>query len=185
MQVRAHVPFVQPVAYKCSRKQWSQAHYPPRLYRLGHRTSPACNLGLKDDAIQGLRAQPAQVVVYHGAKRATTVAQLAGADVVLTTYSIIESEHRRHMMPGKVTCRYCKHKFYTDRLRLHLKCASKIKLFEVSWIGKCSFTIDTHIMKSNPEGISSRSKTFNVVRSHCHHLQRKGAGCYESFHGRR
>ena len=62
--------------------------------------------------------------MYHGAKRATTAAQLAGADVVLTTYSIIESEHRRHMMPGKVTCRYCKHKFYTDRLRLHLKRAS-------------------------------------------------------------
>ena len=46
---------------------------------------------------------------------------MAEADVVLTTYSIIESEHRRHMMPGKVACRYCKQKFYADRLRLHLK----------------------------------------------------------------
>lgn len=67
-----------------------------------------------------------QVVVYHGAKRATTSAELASADVVLTTYSIIESEHRRHMMPGKVACRYCNHKFYADRLRLHLKCASAL-----------------------------------------------------------
>ena len=65
----------------------------------------------------------AQVLVYHGAKRPSSVAELAGADVVLTTYSIIESEHRRHMMPGKVACRYCKQKFNADRLRLHLKCA--------------------------------------------------------------
>jgi len=43
--------------------------------------------------------------------------------VVLTTYAIIEAEHRRYMMPGKVQCRYCKGKFYPDRLRLHLKCA--------------------------------------------------------------
>ena len=62
-----------------------------------------------------------QVVVYHGAKRAVSPAELAEADVVLTTYSIVEVEHRRHMMPGKVACRYCKQKFYADRLRLHLK----------------------------------------------------------------
>ena len=64
-----------------------------------------------------------QVVVYHGSKRATCPEELAEADVVLTTYAIIESEHRRFMMPGKVACRYCKGKFYPDRLRLHLKCA--------------------------------------------------------------
>ena len=49
-----------------------------------------------------------QVVVYHGAKRTTLPAELAEADVVLTTYAIIEAEHRRYMMPGKVSCRYCK-----------------------------------------------------------------------------
>lgn len=64
--------------------------------------------------------------MYHGAKRATSAAELSGADVVLTTYSIIENEHRRHMMPGKLACRYCKQKFYADRLRLHLKCASAL-----------------------------------------------------------
>ena len=66
---------------------------------------------------------PFQVVVYHGAKRTTRPAELAEADVVLTTYAIVEAEHRRYMMPGKVQCRYCKGKFYPDRLRLHLKCA--------------------------------------------------------------
>ena len=65
---------------------------------------------------------PLQVVVYHGAKRTTQPAELAEADVVLTTYAIVEAEHRRYMMPGKVQCRYCRGKFYPDRLRLHLKC---------------------------------------------------------------
>ena len=36
-----------------------------------------------------------QVLVYHGAKRSTSTEELEGADVVLTTYSIIENEFRR------------------------------------------------------------------------------------------
>jgi len=45
-------------------------------------------------------------VVYHGAKRgAVTAAELAAADVVLTTYSTIEADFRRHCMPAKVGCR--------------------------------------------------------------------------------
>ena len=35
-----------------------------------------------------------QVVVYHGAKRSVDPAVLARADVVLTTYSTIESDYR-------------------------------------------------------------------------------------------
>ena len=36
-----------------------------------------------------------QVMVYHGAKRSTSTEELEQADVVLTTYSIIENEFRR------------------------------------------------------------------------------------------
>ena len=43
-----------------------------------------------------------QVVIYHGGKRTTDPAELAAADVVLTTYSIVESEFRRNCLPGKV-----------------------------------------------------------------------------------
>jgi DNA repair protein RAD16 len=43
--------------------------------------------------------------VYHGAKRgATCRADLEGADVVLTTYSTIEADFRRTMMPPKIAC---------------------------------------------------------------------------------
>jgi DNA repair protein RAD16 len=64
-----------------------------------------------------------QVVIYHGGKRTSDPAELAAADVVLTTYSIVESEFRKNCLPGKVACRYCNTKMYPDRLRLHLKCA--------------------------------------------------------------
>jgi DNA repair protein RAD16 len=63
-----------------------------------------------------------QVVIYHGGKRTSDPAELAAADVVLTTYSIVESEFRKNCLPGKVACRYCNTKMYPDRLRLHLKC---------------------------------------------------------------
>lgn len=62
-----------------------------------------------------------QVVVYHGNKRTTDLRLLADADVVLTTFSIVESEHRRNCLPGKVPCRYCRTRMLPDRLRLHLK----------------------------------------------------------------
>lgn len=62
-----------------------------------------------------------KVVVYHGGKRTSDPGELAAADVVLTTYSIVESEFRKNCLPGKVPCRYCKTKMYPDRLRLHLK----------------------------------------------------------------
>jgi hypothetical protein len=46
------------------------------------------------------------VVVYHGPRRgALSKAELEAADVVLTTYSSIEADFRRTMMPQKVECR--------------------------------------------------------------------------------
>ena len=62
-----------------------------------------------------------QVVVYHGQKRAAEIAGLAEADVVLTTYSTLESEYRKVVQPGKVSCAYCSKPFYPERLRVHLK----------------------------------------------------------------
>jgi len=65
----------------------------------------------------------AQVVIYHGPKRTADPAALAGADVVLTTYSVLENEFRRFMQPGKVPCGYCGKKFEPARLKVHLRCA--------------------------------------------------------------
>lgn len=59
--------------------------------------------------------------MYHGAKRAAELEALKDADVVLTTYSTLESEHRKVVQPGKVTCSYCSKPFYPERLHVHLR----------------------------------------------------------------
>ncbi|CAL5226040.1 g8852 [Coccomyxa viridis] len=62
-----------------------------------------------------------KVVVFHGNKRTADPAELADADVVLTTYSIIEGEHRRYVEPDKIPCKYCSKRFQPDRLEVHLR----------------------------------------------------------------
>jgi DNA repair protein RAD16 len=48
-----------------------------------------------------------KVLLYHGAKRGSITAQeLQEADVVLTTYSTLENDFRRCVMPAKVACRW-------------------------------------------------------------------------------
>jgi DNA repair protein RAD16 len=48
------------------------------------------------------RPDSVSVVVYHGPNRAQRPEQLASADIVLTTFSIVESEFRRFIAPAKV-----------------------------------------------------------------------------------
>eukprot|EP00891_Asterochloris_glomerata_P007270 jgi/Astpho2/7270/e_gw1.00113.3.1_t len=62
-----------------------------------------------------------KVVTYHGNKRATDMEALKQADVVLTTYSIVENEFRKNAPPEKVQCEYCRKKFFPDRLKVHLR----------------------------------------------------------------
>lgn len=62
-----------------------------------------------------------QVVIYHGNKREASVEELSQADVVLTTYSIVENEFRKNCLPDKVPCSYCNKKFFPDRLKVHLR----------------------------------------------------------------
>ena len=61
-----------------------------------------------------------RVVAYYGAARAKiTAAQLAAADVVLTTYPVLEYAYRQCVDREKVQCAYCKRKFLARSLRSH------------------------------------------------------------------
>ncbi|KAL3679938.1 hypothetical protein R1sor_022894 [Riccia sorocarpa] len=62
-----------------------------------------------------------KVLIYHGPKRGLGVAELSQYDVVLSTYAIVESEHRKHVMPPKVHCRWCRKLFYPAKLAIHLR----------------------------------------------------------------
>lgn len=63
------------------------------------------------------------MLLYHGPNRAAnfTREQLEAADVVLTTYSVIEVDYRKNVMAPKATCAYCNRKFNPERLKVHLR----------------------------------------------------------------
>ncbi|XP_057455843.1 DNA repair protein RAD16 isoform X2 [Lotus japonicus] len=60
-----------------------------------------------------------KVLVYHGAKRGKSGEHFGEYDFVITTYSIVESEYRKHMMPPKKKCPYCGKLFYHNKLSFH------------------------------------------------------------------
>lgn len=65
------------------------------------------------------------MVLYHGTNRAGEFSreELESADVVLTTYSILEVDFRKNLMAPKATCDFCGKKFQPERLKVHLRCA--------------------------------------------------------------
>lgn len=62
-----------------------------------------------------------KVLVYHGANRAKNLYQFSDYDFVVTTYSIVEAEFRKYVMPPKEKCQYCGKLFYEHKLKIHLK----------------------------------------------------------------
>lgn len=61
------------------------------------------------------------IYIHHGNKREDLASRIASYDIVLTTYSIIESEIRKTLGWAKVPCKYCKKKYLPDKLILHNK----------------------------------------------------------------
>ncbi|KAJ4813182.1 hypothetical protein LUZ62_025748 [Rhynchospora pubera] len=63
-----------------------------------------------------------RVLVYHGAKRDKCEVDFSQYDFVLTTYSTIESDYRKYILPPKVTCKYCGRGFVSiNKLFTHLR----------------------------------------------------------------
>ncbi|CAL5086499.1 unnamed protein product [Urochloa decumbens] len=62
-----------------------------------------------------------RVLIYHGAKRAAQKFDFNSYDFVVTTYSTIEADYRKHIMPPKIRCEYCDKLFYPNKMKVHLK----------------------------------------------------------------
>lgn len=62
-----------------------------------------------------------RVLIYHGAKRATQKFNFNSYDFVITTYSTIEADYRKYIMPPKIRCQYCNKLFNNDKMKVHLK----------------------------------------------------------------
>jgi DNA repair protein RAD16 len=62
-----------------------------------------------------------RVLIYHGAKRGAQKLDFNSYDFVITTYSTIEVDYRKHIMPPKIRCQYCSRLFYPNKMKVHLK----------------------------------------------------------------
>ncbi|XP_059661087.1 DNA repair protein RAD16 isoform X2 [Cornus florida] len=61
-----------------------------------------------------------KVLVYHGTNRGKNLHQFSEYDFVITTYSIVEAEYRKNVMPPKQKCQWCGKSFYEHKLSVHL-----------------------------------------------------------------
>uniref|UniRef100_A0ACD5UZU9 Uncharacterized protein n=1 Tax=Avena sativa TaxID=4498 RepID=A0ACD5UZU9_AVESA len=62
-----------------------------------------------------------RVLQYTGPKRAIPKPDFNKYDFVVTTYSTIEADYRKHIMPPKIRCEYCEKLFYPDKMKVHLR----------------------------------------------------------------
>ncbi|KAG9439696.1 hypothetical protein H6P81_019861 [Aristolochia fimbriata] len=63
----------------------------------------------------------ARVLVYHGAQRGQgSYEQFSEYDFVLTTYSTVEADYRKFMMPPKERCEWCGKLFKPEKMKTHL-----------------------------------------------------------------
>jgi hypothetical protein len=94
----------------------SSAHSSSAHSSSAHASLSACNL-------VRAHAGALNVLLYHGTNRGESFSkeQLEAADVVLTSYSIMEVDYRRNIMAPKATCKYCGRKFQPERLKVHLR----------------------------------------------------------------
>ncbi|KAK1353590.1 DNA repair protein RAD16 [Heracleum sosnowskyi] len=60
-----------------------------------------------------------KVLVYHGAKRGKTLHEFSDYDFVITTYSIVEAEYRKYVLPPKEKCNWCGKSFCEQKITIH------------------------------------------------------------------
>lgn len=62
-----------------------------------------------------------KVLVYHGANRGKSHHQFSEYDFIITTYSIVEAEYRKHVMHPKERCEWCGKLLNEKKMAVHLK----------------------------------------------------------------
>ncbi|XP_060189935.1 DNA repair protein RAD16-like [Lycium barbarum] len=62
-----------------------------------------------------------RILVYHGSNRRKLNHNIEEYDFVITTYSIVEAEYRKNVMPPKQKCEWCGRSYYEEKLSMHLK----------------------------------------------------------------
>ncbi|XP_008229965.1 PREDICTED: DNA repair protein RAD16 [Prunus mume] len=105
-----------------------------------------------------------KVLVYHGANREKSSKQFSEYDFVITTYSIVEADYRKNVMPPKQKCPYCGKLFHEKRLSVHLK----------YFCGPHAFRTEKQSKQQRKKHLQSiPQKTFEPVKDKKHGGSRK------------
>jgi len=78
----------------------------------------------RSEILKHTRPGSLSVLVYHGSDRHKNVKStddFAKFDVVLTSYSILEAEYRKMVLPTKEKCKYCGKPFLPRKMVIHLR----------------------------------------------------------------
>lgn len=62
-----------------------------------------------------------RVLVYHGANREKSFEQFSNYDFIITTYSIVEIDYRKYIMPPKQRCPSCGKFLYENKMKMHTR----------------------------------------------------------------
>ncbi|XP_063941817.1 ATP-dependent helicase rhp16 [Daucus carota subsp. sativus] len=91
-----------------------------------------------------------KVLIYYGSKRERSLKEFADHDFVITTYSVVETEYRKHVLPEKQECPWCGELFHEEFLPLHrdFKCYPEYVLGKTKPLKK----------KNTDAGVDERNK---------------------------
>ncbi|MCD7445854.1 hypothetical protein HAX54_015578 [Datura stramonium] len=97
-----------------------------------------------------------KILVYHGANREKNIDKFAEYDFVITTYSTVEAEYRKNVMPPKQKCQWCGKSFYEQKLSIHQKYFCGPDAVKTAKQSK------QQSKKSNPGGQTSKLKKDSI-----------------------
>jgi DNA repair protein RAD16 len=78
----------------------------------------------RSEILKHTRPGSVSVLVYHGSDRHRLVRStddFSKFDIVLTSYSILEAEYRKMMLPTKEKCKYCGKSYMPSKMKIHLQ----------------------------------------------------------------
>ncbi|KAF5810036.1 putative DNA helicase chromatin remodeling SNF2 family [Helianthus annuus] len=138
-----------------------------------------------------------KVLVYHGPNRGKSLVEFSEYDFIVTTYSIVEAEYRKNVMPPKDRCEWCGKMFYAKKLKIHLKyfcgpdavktakqskqCKKKGKLGEKTSLSKADVSDEEDgEHKSSKKNTKGKRKKENIETSAFPDIS-SGSGSMKSF----
>ncbi|CAN4109967.1 unnamed protein product [Withania somnifera] len=101
-----------------------------------------------------------KILVYHGSNRRKLVQSIEEYDFVITTYSTVEAEYRKNVMPPKQKCEWCGKSYYKEKLAMHIKrfCEpDRVKTAKLSTAQRKKLKLDVELLEEKIDSTESET----------------------------